>query len=78
LSQGRQPEVETSPLRRVLLPFRRKCQVVNAKYRALELISWALKRAKNLSNRPRVSMGYLSNRPQVSMGYGLVNHAGCW
>ena len=25
LSHGRQPEVETSPLRRVLLPFRRKC-----------------------------------------------------
>ena len=35
LSHGRQPEVETSPLLRVSVPFRRKCQVVNSKIRAL-------------------------------------------
>ena len=47
LSHGRQPKVETSPLRRVLHPFSRKFQVVNAKTKALQLSGRTLKRAKS-------------------------------
>ena len=47
------PEFEISPLRRVVLPVRWKCQDVHAKMRALKYSAWAWKRenGKNINFR---------------------------